>query len=245
MLVALVTPVGRGWGVQVTRWRGGERLTAAEVEAWKALGQLRRYADGEALMREGERAKRALLLTSGRVRVITAAEDGPEVVLAYREAGEIFGEMSVLDDRPHSATVQALGPVEAWSVSPGQFMTYLEGNPKVAVSLLLVMARRLREADDQRLRYRARSVIERIAERLLYLADRCGEATGTGVRLGMRLTGADLAATVAAARESEVKAVKRLKEMGAIETDAQHHFVITDRETLRRVADGDVPGVGE
>jgi len=229
----------------VAQWRGGEKLTAAEVEAWQALGQLRRYADDEALLREGDHAERALLLTSGRVKVVTVAEDGQGVVLAYREAGEIFGEMSVLDRGVHSATVRALGPVEAWSVSPERFVTFLEGHPRVAVSLLLVMARRLREADEQRLRYRTRSVIERIAERLLYLAGQCGEPTRGGIRLGMRLTGADLASAVAAARESQVKAVKRLRDMGAITTDAQHHFVIVDQDLLRRVADGRVSGFGE
>ncbi|UGQ13545.1 Crp/Fnr family transcriptional regulator [Yinghuangia sp. ASG 101] len=220
-------------------------LTASEVEAWKSVGRLRRYVNGDALLREGHPAEHALLLTEGRVKVFARSEDGLDVVLAYRESVEVFGEMAVLDGGVHSATVEAIGPVECWSLSPAQFMAYLERYPRLCIALLMVMVHRLREADAQRLRYRARTVVERIAERLLHLSARYGTSSPQGTRLDMRVSLPELAAAAAAARESAVKAVRYLRETGAITTDRSRHFVITDRRLLEEIADGRHFGTGE
>ncbi|MGW0661964.1 Crp/Fnr family transcriptional regulator [Streptodolium elevatio] len=213
-----------------------ERLTAAEVDDWKAHARLRQYADGQALMSQGVPAEHALLLTSGRVKVLSSSDDGLDVVLAYREPGEIFGEMAVLDGGVHSATVYAIGAVEVWAMSPERFLGFLERQPRVSVALLLVMIRRLRQADAQRLRYRARSVVERVAERLLHLADQCGVRTRAGIRLEMRLTYPELAAAVAASRESAVKAVASLRTAGVLASGPDRRFVITEPEVMHRIA---------
>ncbi|MDI2132557.1 Crp/Fnr family transcriptional regulator [Yinghuangia seranimata] len=214
----------------------GERLTAAEIDEWKVQGRERRYGDGQVLMRQGDPAEHGLLLTAGRVKVVASSEDGHDVVLAYREPGEIFGELAVLDGGTHSATVYAIGPVEVWAMSPEGFLSYLQQQPRVSVALLLVMIRRLRQADTHRLRYRAQTVVQRVAERLLHLADQCGVQTREGIRLEMRLTYPELAAAVAASRESAVKAVASLRSAGALATGRDRRFVITEPDLLRRIA---------
>lgn len=213
-----------------------ERLTDAEIDDWKAQARLRRYADGQALMSQGEPAEHALLLTGGRVKVLSSSDNGLDVVLAYREPGEIFGEMAVLDRGVHSATVYAIGSVEVWAMSPERFLGFLERQPRVSVALLLVMIRRLRQADTQRLRYRARSVVERVAERLLHLAEQCGVRTREGIRLEMRLTYPELAAAVAASRESAVKAVASLRTAGVLASAPDRRFVITEPDVMHRIA---------
>ncbi|MGC0421536.1 Crp/Fnr family transcriptional regulator [Embleya sp. AB8] len=216
-----------------------ERLGAAEVAEWQRIGRVRRYADGDRLLSEGEPAREALLLAAGRVKVVSSSADGQDVVLAYRRPGEVFGEIAALDGGPHSATVYAIGDVLAWSLTADQFLHFLERQPRVAITLLLVMSRRLRQADGQRLNYRARSVLERMAERLLSLAEQCGEDAGGGRRrVAIRVTMPELGASVAAGRESAVKAFARLREMGAISVDPGRRFVIEDPELLASVAAG-------
>ncbi|WP_189152080.1 hypothetical protein [Streptomyces lacrimifluminis] len=85
----------------------------------------------------------------------------------------------------------------------------------------MVMVYRLRQADRQRLEYRACSVTERIAGRLLFFSDQTGEPmTDGGVRIGIRLTMPELAATVAAGRDMTVKAMSRLRALEVVRTDA-------------------------
>jgi CRP-like cAMP-binding protein len=215
------------------------RLTDAEVAEWREFGRSRRYADGDRLMWEGAPAVEALLVTAGRVKVTSTAENGREVVLAYREAGEVFGEIAALDAGPHSATVIAIGEVTAWSLTKDRFLAFLGRHPRVAVALLMVMIRRLRQADAQRLNYRARSVIERMAERLATLSEHWGEDVGGGRRrLTVRVTLPELGAAVAAGPDSAVKALARLRVLGAVSTDADHRFVIEDAALLAAIAAG-------
>jgi CRP-like cAMP-binding protein len=214
-------------------------LTAGERAQWRELGQARRFGDGEVLLREGESARRVMLLVGGRVKVVTSTDEGAEVVLAYREPGEVFGEMAALDGGEHSASVIAVGPVETWALSPERFEVFLERHPRVCRAMLMVMVHRLRQADRQRLEYRARSVTERIAGRLLFLSGQVGEPMADGgVRIGIRLTLPELAATVAAGRDMTVKAMSRLRALGVVTTDAAHHFILPDLEALRAVAEG-------
>jgi CRP-like cAMP-binding protein len=214
-------------------------LTAGERAQWRELGQVRRFGDGEVLLREGESVRRVMLLVGGRVKVVTSTDEGAEVVLAYREPGEVFGEMAALDGGEHSASVIAVGPVETWALSPERFEVFLERHPRVCRAMLMVMVHRLRQADRQRLEYRARSVTERIAGRLLFLSGQVGEPMADGgVRIGIRLTLPELAATVAAGRDMTVKAMSRLRALGVVTTDAAHHFILPDLEALRAVAEG-------
>ncbi|MEH0416088.1 Crp/Fnr family transcriptional regulator [Streptomyces sp. B21-083] len=217
----------------------GRLLTADERAQWRELGQVRRFGDGEVLLREGENARRVMLLVGGRVKVVTSTDEGAEVVLAYREPGEVLGEMAALDGGEHSASVIAVGPVETWALSPERFEIFLDRSPRACRAMLMVMVHRLRQADRQRLEYRARSVTERIAGRLLFLSDQVGEPmTDGGVRIGIRLTLPELAATVAAGRDMTVKAMSRLRALEVVTTDAAHHFVLPDLEALRAVAEG-------
>jgi CRP/FNR family transcriptional regulator, cyclic AMP receptor protein len=78
-------------------------LTAGERAQWRELGQVRRFGDGEVLLREGESARRVMLLVGGRVKVVTSTDEGAEVVLAYREPGEVLGEMAALDGGEQTA----------------------------------------------------------------------------------------------------------------------------------------------
>ena len=68
-------------------------------EAWQALlasGAVRRFAEGEVLMRQGEPGRYVFILAAGRVKVARVAEDGNDLLLAIRGVADIVGEMAVL-----------------------------------------------------------------------------------------------------------------------------------------------------
>ena len=95
------------------------------------------YAVGEMLLEEGRSSGRLFVLKSGTVTVI---RDGV-VIASIAEPGAVFGEMSALLDRPHSASVVAATPVEAWGFGDG--LNYLEHHPALAVHVAVLLARRL------------------------------------------------------------------------------------------------------
>ena len=104
------------------------------------------YSDGETIFREGDEGGTAYIIDQGQVTV-TKQFEGQEVHLARLGAGEIFGEMSLIEERPHSATVRAVGQTLIREIPREEFSTSLKKDPQAAMSLLKVLFERLREAN--------------------------------------------------------------------------------------------------
>ncbi len=216
------------------------RLTPEERESWQRVGRRQRYSNGTPLVREGEPSRKVLLVERGLVKVISAADNGRSVLLAVRGPGEIVGDVAALDGGSHSASVFALGEVVAHALSPGDFLGFLGSHPRISATLLQLMARRLRESDGQRLEYGTRTVPQRMASRLLTLAEDYGTplADGAGVLVDLRLTQTELADSVAASRDAVVNALRALRGVGAVDTDNYYRFIIFDPVLLRDIATG-------
>lgn len=90
-----------------------------------------------------------LVITNGRLQVSVADTDGREIVLGTVGAGEIVGEIAMLDGKGRSATAITLEPSELLAISRKDFMPFLEQNPKAAIDLIMVLALRLRLNTEQ------------------------------------------------------------------------------------------------
>jgi CRP-like cAMP-binding protein len=107
---------------------------------------LSRYKAGEVIVQENEIGETAYVIAQGQVEV-TKELDGQNVHLAYLGAGETFGEMSMIDEKPRSATVTAVTETLVSEIRRDDFFNSFQTDPKVAVELLKVLFERLREAD--------------------------------------------------------------------------------------------------
>ena len=125
-------------------------LTPAESDALEDMGEPGAYPAGEVIFEQGGIADCVLLVRSGRVRVTATAGDGEAVVLAERGAGELLGELSGIDGQPRSASVTALDEVRGLVIPLRAFRGFLLDHPRVAVALLELLSRRLREAEARR-----------------------------------------------------------------------------------------------
>jgi len=104
-----------------------------------------RYAAGEVIVRENDYGETAYVIEQGQVEV-SKALDGQNVHLAYLGAGETFGEMSMIDEKPRSATVTAVTETVVSEIRRDDFFHSFQSDPKVALTLLKVLFERLREA---------------------------------------------------------------------------------------------------
>ena len=103
----------------------------------------KQFAPGDEIFREGDPAEDAYVIASGEVEIVKEL-DGAEVILARLGAGEIFGEMGLVDDKPRSASARAVGEVSLDCMSHEHFMYVLMHRPKEAISYLKVLFERLR-----------------------------------------------------------------------------------------------------
>jgi CRP-like cAMP-binding protein len=107
---------------------------------------LSRYQAGEVIVRENDFGEMAYVIGEGEVEV-TKELDGRKVHLAYLKPGDTFGEMSMIDEKPRSATVTAITETVVSEIRRDDFFNSFQTDPKVALALLKVLFERLREAD--------------------------------------------------------------------------------------------------
>ncbi len=111
--------------------------------------ETRTCAPGEVICREGEHEPIMYMVQSGQISIVKGELDDP-VVLAERGAGELIGEMALLDHQPRSASVIALDEVKLLCVHKADFERLLTSHPDLTMSILTTLSSRLRIADDIR-----------------------------------------------------------------------------------------------
>jgi CRP/FNR family transcriptional regulator, cyclic AMP receptor protein len=207
-------------------------LNPAECAAIVELGTRRRFARGAVLMFENEPGDRVTVLLEGRVKATRLGEDGRETLLSIREPGDILGELSVVEDLPRIASITALEPVEAVIIAASRFRSHLEHTPRVAVVLLGVVTRRLRDATVKRSQFATSDTLARLAARLLELGERFGEASDNGLVVESPLSQEELAAWTGASRAGVAQALHTLRDLGWIHTD-RRRITICNESALR------------
>jgi nucleotide-binding universal stress UspA family protein len=122
-------------------------LSQEDREHIGETARIRTYQRGEWIVREGDLATGCFIIASGRVEVLRGERSGHPTVLSTLDAGELFGEMAVIDDHPRSASVRALEETECVAIGRAEFLEILQRRPQIAVQMLPVLVRRLRRAD--------------------------------------------------------------------------------------------------
>ncbi|MDQ4007054.1 MAG: cyclic nucleotide-binding domain-containing protein, partial [Actinomycetota bacterium] len=105
-----------------------------------------RIRRGEVLFREGDSGDRLFVVSDGKVKLGRTSSDGRENLLAILGPGQMFGELSLFDPGPRSATVTAVTDVTMLVLSHDEMVRWLSGRPEVARGLLSQLAGRLRRA---------------------------------------------------------------------------------------------------
>ena len=106
-------------------------------------------APGEVVFREGLMGDTMYLIRSGRVVVLKGDLQSP-TILGYRRAGEIIGEMALLENRPRSATVVALDALRLLGINRQAFQQLVEETPSLGMNLMALLSSRLRASDEDR-----------------------------------------------------------------------------------------------
>ena len=199
-----------------------------------SLGTVR-LRRGEVLFHEGDSGDKLYIVADGKVKLGRSSSDGRENLLAILGPGQMFGELSLFDPGPRSATVTAVTDSSFFSLSHDDMLRWLDGRPAVARGLLAQIASRLRRANDVNADLVFSDVPGRVAKALLELADRFGRTADDGVHVHHDLTQEELAQLVGASRETVNKALADFASRGWLRLEPRS-VVIMDMERLSRRA---------
>ena len=185
----------------------------------------RRFKRGELIVEQGTKSNALFILLNGRARVLTADSRGREVILAVLQTGDYVGEMSLIDNEPHSATVRAEVQTDMLVLGRPEFSRCLPESSSLAYGILRGLVARLRNADRQIESLALLDVYGRVARTLLDMSE---EEKGLKIIRG-KVSRQDMAKVVGASREMVSRVMKDLEERGVIETLENGSVVIKER----------------
>ncbi len=201
-------------------------LTTAQAESVADAVAKRRFKRGETVVEQGDKSNTLFILLTGRARVITADKRGREVILSTLHPGDYLGEMSLIDNQPHSASVRAEVQTDMLALGRAEFARCLPENSSMAYAIMKGLVQRLRQADRKIESLALMDVYGRVARALLEFAqpDRDGLLT-----IRERLSRQDIAKMVGASREMVSRVMKDLEERGFVETRPDGAILIKEQ----------------
>ena len=207
-------------------------------EASEALASCLIYGDysrGESVFVEGEEGDTLYIVLTGKVKIGRRALDGRENMLSVMGPSDMFGELSLFDPGPRTATATVVTDARLASLAHTSLRPWIQDRPEIAEQLLRVLARRLRRTNDALADLIFTDVPGRVAKQLIALSERFGSAEPDGTRVHHDLTQEELAQLVGASRETVNKALADFAQRGWVRVDSRA-LTILDGERLARRA---------
>jgi len=192
-------------------------LTPDEAREMRAASRCREYAPGETIFAPDPQPSAIYLLERGLVRIYRLSESGAELVLGYIVRGEVFGELSVIGDRPRESFADALHPSFVWRIPRDVFQHVVGRRADLVIRVTCQIADRFKNIESRIENLVFRDARARLAGLLIELADDFGEAEGDGaVRIDLPLTQAELGKLIGATRQTVNQAIGELEAAGLV-----------------------------
>jgi CRP/FNR family cyclic AMP-dependent transcriptional regulator len=208
------------------------RLAPPERNALAARAHMRSFDAGDTIFLMGTLRDSMIAVLEGEVRISVPSAEGKEVVLAIVHAGDVFGEIAMLDGKPRSADAKALTACNLAVLDRRDVLAVLERNPGAWLVLVEVLCSRLRQTDQHLVEVALLGLPQRLAKTLLRTVDARAQ---TANRTELRLSQYELANLVGASRESVNKCLHEWQRSGSIRME-KRVIKIADRAALEAVA---------
>lgn len=197
------------------------KVRAEDLEALAKVVIERRFAKNTTIVEEGLPGDYMYAIREGRVKVTKASDDGREKILSFVEAGGFFGDMSLFDQEPRSASVKALEDCRLFALSRRDALEILRRSPDFSLAVIRALISRLRETDEQ-----ASSMsFQRVKARTQGLLDRIAKEQEDGRRMTPSLTHQQIADMIGTSRETVTRVVKQLKQDDWLDQEGKRYVV--------------------
>ncbi len=213
------------------------RLAQAELEKILSFARTETYAAKETIFLKGSPGRGLMAVMEGRVQIQAPSADGRTAVLNVMEAGDIFGEIALLDGRDRSADAVAMIPCRLLVIDRREFIPFLRQNADVALNLMAILCERIRRTTEQVEDLLFLNLHTRLSKKLLSLATELGSKAPDGRRLTPALSQRELATMVGFTRESVNKQLSQWQRDGMIEA-RNGQIALLDEDRLSDFAEG-------
>jgi CRP-like cAMP-binding protein len=211
-----------------------QHMSAEELDEIIGFATERRISKGTTIFTKDDPGTSMMAVMAGRVRVSSISADGREVTLNVIGAGDIFGEIALLDGKPRSADAVTLDDTVLMVVERKQFLPFLLKNETLMERMLIVLCDRLRRTSMALEELALFDLPMRLARLITKLARDYGRPVAGGIRIDMKLSQRDLATLVASSRETVNKQLRGWREQGVLDL-VSGYIVVLNSEALERL----------
>lgn len=187
---------------------------------------------GEVIFYQSDMSNDLYIVIEGSVRASLMGEGGEELILTTFNKCDFFGEMSLLDGKPRSATIIAEEESILGVLKRERLLSAIKNDPVIAIDLLSAVVQRLRMADSMIESLAFLDVSERVVKLFLQIARTTGEKDKNGFFRIKRLTHKELASHTGASREAITKAMKVLAFRKIIREEENYFMISPDAERI-------------
>lgn len=189
------------------------QIPADQLATILADCQTRHYRQGDIIFHEGDPGTVLYLISAGQIRIYVNSLDGSETsVVLFGRTGDIFGELAVIDGMPRSATAVALTATTLAIMNRDTFRRHMQNCPQLGLNFMRELSQRVRYNTRQMDSLVTLGISQRLARKLLHLAQDYGTTSDIGVAIDLSLTQSDLASLVGATRESVNKTLRDFRD---------------------------------
>lgn len=195
----------------------------------------RTYKKGHLVCHQGDLGEALFIIVEGHVKVFVTSEEGDEMVLVTLGPSEVFGELSLMDGGPRSASVEALEPTKLLAIGRTHLLEVLRDRPEATDSLLRSLGAVVRRLTEQAADLVFMDLHGRVAKLLLGLADHQQPSADDEVELDFHFTQTDLAAMVGGSRQSVNQILRTFERRGYLALQGRK-IILKRPDQLRRRA---------
>jgi CRP/FNR family cyclic AMP-dependent transcriptional regulator len=192
------------------------------------------YGNRQRIFDKGDEGDRLLGVLGGQVRIYVMSSEGRELIMNVLMPGELFGEISLIDGKPRSASAVAIGATDLLHIRRADFLNILKKECTICLRFMEILCERVRWTSGLLEDASLLDLPTRLAKRLMNLAHGIGEKQGDGIRIGLKLSQTDLGNMLGVTREAINKQLREWKRDEIVDMqDGQ--LLILDPKALTRL----------
>jgi CRP/FNR family cyclic AMP-dependent transcriptional regulator len=210
-------------------------LPPEQLERLAGLLHRRTFRAGASLITAEQPGEVVYIILSGTVKIHMEQADGADVIIAFGGAGDVEGEMSLLENIDRSANVVAQEATTVLWMDRARFRECLQTMPGLTFNLVRILSGRLRLANARIQALCALDVQGRLARQIMAFAREYGRPAPDGaIQIPLRLTQSDLASLVGASRERVNQIIATYKQLSYLTVDRNHRITVRDPDALAK-----------
>jgi len=207
-------------------------LPSEQLDAIRRIAIEKRYNKGQTIFSEGDKTTGFFVIVEGRVKIYKVSSEGKEQILHIFEAGQSFGEVTVFTGQQMPANAQTLAKTHLLLFAKNAFVDLVSSNPSLALNLLGIMSKKLRQFAAQIENLSLKEIPARLASYLVYLS----EEQGTEDTVVLNISKGQLASLLGTIPETLSRIFAKLSGQNLIRVEGPK-IVLLDRDGIESLAE--------